>query len=69
MSINETICPVGDGLQFGKYKLQYKFFSVEVDRTFLKMCAKNLVKVTRIAEVMSRNGPPTLRNLSFQFRY
>ena len=40
-------------------------FSVDADRSFLKMCAKNLVKVTRIGEVMSRKGPPTLRNLSF----
>ena len=45
------------------------FFSVEVDQTFLKMCAKTLVKVTRVGEVMSRNIPPTLRNLSFQFRH
>ena len=29
------------------------------------MCAKNLVKVTRIEEVMSRKRPPTLRSLSF----
>ena len=46
-----------------------KNFIVEVDGTFLKMCAKNLVKVTRIGEVMSRKGPPTLRNLYFHFRY
>ena len=38
-----------------KYKSSgKKNFSVEVDRTFLKMCAENLVKVTIIGEVMSR---------------
>ena len=35
------------------------FFSVEVDETFLKVCGKNLVKVTKIPEVMGRKRPPT----------
>ena len=30
---------------------------------------KNLVKVSRIEEAMSKTGPSTLRNLSFQFHY
>ena len=43
--------------------------SVEVNRTFLKVHAKNLVKVTRIGEVIGRKRPPTLRKLSFKFRH
>ena len=42
-------------------------FSVELDRNFLKMCAKSLVKITRIREVKGRKRPTTFRNLSFQF--
>ena len=34
--------------------------------TFVKMGVKNLVKVTRIGEVMDRERPPTLRSLPFQ---
>ena len=45
------------------------FFSVEVDITFFKVHAKNLVKVTRIGEVMDRKIPSTLRKLSFKFRH
>ena len=33
------------------------------------MHAKNLVKVTRTGEVKGRKRPPTLRKLSFKFRY
>ena len=35
-----------------------------VDQSFLKMCAKNLVKVTKVGNVLGRKRPPTLRNLS-----
>ena len=42
---------------------------VEVDQTFLKVNAKDLVKVTRIKEVMGRKKPPNLRKLSFKFRH
>ena len=45
------------------------FFRVEVDQTFLKVHAKDLVKVFRNVKVMGRNRPPTLRQLSFKFRY
>ena len=44
------------------------FFSVEVGETFLKVHVKNLVKVTKIREVMGRKRPPTLREPSFKFR-
>ena len=41
-----------------------KMFSVEVDQTFLKVRnSKNLVKVTRIGEVMGRKRPPALKEL------
>ena len=33
------------GYNSKKYKLWQKFFTVEVDQTFLKVSAKNLVKV------------------------
>ena len=46
-----------------------KILSVEVDRIFLKMRAKNLEKVTRIGEVVDRRTQATLRNLSFQLRH
>ena len=46
-----------------------KILSVEVDRAFLKMRAKNLEKVTRIDEVLGRRRQATLRNLSFQLRH
>ena len=45
------------------------FFRVEVDQTFLKVHAKDLVKVSRNAKVMGRNRPPALRQLSFKFRF
>ena len=48
--------------------LEQKLFSVEVDQTFLKVHAKNLVKVTGTWEVKGRKRPPTLRKLSFKFR-
>ena len=46
-----------------------KLFSVEVDQTFLKVHAKNLVKVTGTGEVKGRKRPPTLRKLFFKFRH
>ena len=46
-----------------------KLFSVEVDQTFLKVPAKNLVKVTGTGEIKGGKGPPTLRKLSFKFRH
>ena len=45
-------------------KRRWKLFNAEVDQTFLKVHAKNLVKVTRTREVMGRKRPPTLRKLS-----
>ena len=48
---------------------QQKIFSAEVDQTFLKVHAKNLVNVTGTGEVKSRKGNPNLRNLSFKFRH
>ena len=44
-------------------------FSADIDQTFLKVHAKNLVKVTGTGEVKRRKRPPTLRNLSFKFRH
>ena len=49
--------------------LWQKQLIVEVDQTFLKMPVENLVKVTRIGKVMGRKQPPTLRELSFEFRH
>ena len=46
-----------------------KILSVEVDRAFLKMRAKNLEKVTRIGEVLGRRRQATLRNRFFQLRH
>ena len=46
-----------------------KIFSVEVDQTFLKVLAKNLVKVTGTEEVKGRKGLSSLRKLSFKFRH
>ena len=46
-----------------------KLFSGEVDQTFLKVHAKNLVKVTGTGEVKGRKRPPTLRKLSLKFRH
>ena len=43
--------------------------SVEVDQTFLKVHAKNLVKVTGTGEIKGRKGPSTLRKLSLKFRH
>ena len=43
-----------------------KFFAVEVDQTFRKVCAKHFVKVTRIGNVMGRKRPFTLEELSFK---
>ena len=53
-----------DSLYFHGY-----LFSTKVDRTFLKVYAKCLVKVTTIGEVMRRKRPPTLRKISFEFLY
>ena len=44
------------------------FLCVEVDETFLKVRGKNLVKVTKIREVMGGKRPPTLKESSFEFR-
>ena len=44
-------------------------FSVEVDQNFLKVHAKDLVKVTGSGEVKGRKRPPTLRKLSLKFRH
>ena len=44
-----------------------KFFSVEVNRTFFKVHAKNLVKVTKVGEVMSRKKLHTFRIIAFKF--
>ena len=44
-------------------------FSAEVDQIFLKVYAKNLVKVIRTGEVKGRKRPPTLVKLSFKFRH
>ena len=44
----------------------YEFFDAKVDRTFLKVRVKSLVKVTRIVEVIGRKRPPTLRKLNFK---
>ena len=38
-------------------KVVVKIFTVEVDRTFLKVHAKYLVKITRIGDVMGRMRP------------
>ena len=46
-----------------------KFFSVELDQTFLKVHAETFVIVTWIGEVMGRKRLPTLRKLSFKFRH
>ena len=48
---------------------QQKLFSAEVDQTFLMLHGKNLVKVNGAGEVKGRKRPPTLRKLSFKFRY
>ena len=37
-------------------------FNVQVDRTFLKVRAKHLVKVVSTTEVISRRRPPILRS-------
>lgn len=41
-------------------ELWQTLFSIRVDRTFLKVFAKILVKVARIGEVVSRRGPAIL---------
>ena len=46
-----------------------KSFSVQVNWSFLKVHAKNLMRVTRIGEVMGRKRSPTLRKLSFKISY
>ena len=38
-------------------------------QNFLKVRAKNLVKITRIGKVMGRKRPPTVRELSSKFRH
>ena len=44
-------------------------FSVYLDWTFLMLCAKNLLKIAIIEEVMSRRRPPFLRNFSLKFHH
>ena len=39
-----------------------EFFNVQVDQTFLKVSAKNLVKVAGTGEVISRKSPPILKS-------
>ena len=46
-----------------------KPFSAKIDETFLKVHAKNLVKVTRTEEVMGRKRTPILRKFSLKFRH
>ena len=55
------------GYKSKKIKAAVKFFSEEVDRNFLKVDAKNFVKITKIGEVMSSKTPPTLKKLCFMF--
>ena len=50
-------------------ELWQTLFSIQVDRTFLKVFAKNLVKVARIGEVVSRRGPAILGKLSFKCQH
>ena len=52
-----------------KIRAAVKIFSVQVNRTFLKVHAKYLVKVTRIGEVVGTKRSPTLRKLSFKIPY
>ena len=42
-------------------ELQQKLFSAEVDQTFLKVNAKNIVKIAKTGEFKGRKRPPTLR--------
>ena len=46
-----------------------EFFSVQVGRTFLKVCAPNPVKVTRLEEVTSKSRRPILTELFLKFRH
>ena len=55
------------GYKSKKIKKAVKFFSAEVDRNFLKVYAKNFVKVARIGEVMGSKRLPTLKKLCFKF--
>ena len=47
----------------------YKCYKYDITPLPKKLHAKNFVKVTRIGEIMGRKIPPTLRKLSFKFRY
>ena len=60
MPIKEIFCPLEDAFSVQKYKAVAVDFVVQQDQTFLKVHAKNLVKVVRILEVMSRRTPPIL---------
>ena len=51
------------------WKLWQKFFSVEVDQTFIKVRVKKLVKVTRTEKILGKKRPPTLRDVSSKFRH
>ena len=51
------------------YEQLQKRFTVKVDKTFLKMPAKNLMKVTKTEDVKDRKRPPTLRKLSFKLHH
>ena len=52
-----------------KIKEHREEVEVEVDQTFLKVSAKNLMEVPGAGEAKGRKGPPTLRKLSFRFRH
>ena len=63
---------------FAHYEIGYKsknlraavkIFNAQVNHTFLKTHAENLMKVTRIMEVMGRKRSPTLRKFSFKIHY
>ena len=44
-----------------------KVFAEQVDQTFVKVLAKDFVKLARMGEVISTRGPPILKELSFKF--
>ena len=45
------------------------FVNVQVDQSFPKLCAQNLLLVGRIKKDMRRGRPPILRKLSFKLRH
>ena len=60
MPIREIFRPLEDEFSVQKCKAVAVGFVVQEEQTFLKVHAKNLVKVVRIGEVMSRRIPPIL---------